>query len=85
VSVPARMFWGMRESTVSGSGRRQWFFFGWVVSGMGREGVVTHGVRVMFHCMSRLQTTQIYVMILFCIICLGGDQNLGRVEWVTGH
>ena len=75
---------GMRKSAVSGSGRRQWLFFRWVVSGMGREGAAAPGVRVMFHCMSRLQTAQIYVF-MFCIICFGGDQNLARVEWVARH
>ena len=35
---------------------------------MGGEGAEDHGVRVMFHSMSRPRTVQIYVF-MFCIIC----------------
>jgi hypothetical protein len=49
---------------------------------MGREDAAVHGVRVMFHCMSRLRTDQIYVF-MFCIICFGGDQKIVRVEWIV--
>ena len=64
---------GMREPVVSGSGRRQCFFFG--VGGMGREGTETHGVRVMFTVCLVFKQTKIYVF-MFCIICLGVIRTL---------
>jgi len=68
--VCSGVIWGMRESVVSDSGRRQWFFF-WV------GGIRTNGKRRLrdpwsssyVHYMSRLQTDQIYVF-MFRIVCL---------------
>ena len=54
---------------MSDSGRRQWFFF-WV-GGIGNGKRRRHGPwsSSYVHCMSRLQTAQIYVFV-FRIICL---------------
>ena len=53
---------GMRESAVSGSGRRQWFFWGVGGIGMGREGTVSHGVRVVFHYVGPSNNPNFYII-----------------------
>jgi hypothetical protein len=66
--VCSGVLWGMRESAVSDSGRRHWFFFGWVVSGVGREGAAAHGVRVMFTACHVLKQSKF--MYLCSVLCL---------------
>ena len=65
--VCSEVIWGMRESVVSGSGRRHWFFF-WV-GGIGNGKRSRHGPlgSSYVRCMSRPQTAQIYVF-MFCIM-----------------
>ena len=53
---------GRRQWFFFGSGRRQWFCFGVGGIGMGREGSTTHGVRIVGHSMSCLQTGLISVL-----------------------
>jgi hypothetical protein len=43
-----------------------------IVSGMGREGAVSHGVRVVFTSMPCLRTNLVnFMYCMFCIICSG--------------
>jgi len=46
-------------------------FLGGVVSGMGREGTVDHGARVMFPSCHAFKQTKIYVF-MYCVICCRG-------------
>jgi hypothetical protein len=65
--VCSGVFWGMRESVVSDSGRRHWFFF-WVGGiGNGKRRHRGPWSSSYVRCMSRPQTTQIYVF-MFCIM-----------------
>jgi hypothetical protein len=60
--VCSGVFWGMTESAVSDSGRRQWFFF-WVGGiGNGKRRHRGPWSSSYVHCTSRLQTAQIYVV-----------------------
>ena len=72
------------DKGVCSVGRRQWFFFlgGWSL-GDGKRRLRDPWRSSYFRFMSRLQTDR-YVF-MFCIVCVGVDQNPARVEWVTGH
>jgi hypothetical protein len=65
--VCSGVLWGMRESAVSDSGRRHWFFF--LVGGIGNGKRRNRGPwnSSYVHCMSCPQTDQIYVF-MFCIV-----------------
>ncbi len=65
--VCSGVLWGMRESVVSDSGRRHWFFF-WVGGiGNGKRRRRRPWSSSYVHCMSHPQTAQIYVF-MFCIM-----------------
>ncbi len=63
----AGVLWGMRESAVSDSGSRHWFFF-WVGGiGNGKRKCRDPWSSSYVHCMSNPQTAQIYVF-MFCVM-----------------
>ena len=74
-------------------GGRQWFFLGVGGIGMGREGAAAHGVRIVFHSMSALQTALISILykqsvqwwfhcmrLQECVgsVCVGGTELMCR-------
>ena len=65
---------------MSDSGGLMWVFWGGVSSGMGREDVTVHGVRVVFTSMSHLQSDQnLCIYVLYYMFW--GDKSPQLLQW----